>query len=188
MVSKKLTPIGDRIVIKPEPEESKTKSGIVLPDAAKEKPSEGTVVAVGSGRILDNGQKVLPEVIKKKEQVEVMVQDGKFFWEVGRLEEAEAKLKEAARLDPENKAAFYYLRLVNESKFAQESRKREFDATASLVETLNLQVRQGSLKNRGGERVLETMNGGLIRSDKKYLYPVREDIPILLIEEAIPLS
>ncbi|MFA5114208.1 MAG: co-chaperone GroES [Candidatus Margulisiibacteriota bacterium] len=62
MVSKKLTPIGDRIVIKPEPEETKTKSGIVLPDAAKEKPSEGTVVAVGSGRILDNGQKVSPEV------------------------------------------------------------------------------------------------------------------------------
>jgi chaperonin GroES len=40
----------------------KTKSGIVLPDAAKEKPSEGTVVAVGTGRILDNGQKVAIEV------------------------------------------------------------------------------------------------------------------------------
>lgn len=62
MVSKKLTPIGDRVVIKPEPEEGKTKSGIVLPDASKEKPSEGTVVAVGSGRVLDNGQKVQPEV------------------------------------------------------------------------------------------------------------------------------
>jgi chaperonin GroES len=62
MVSKKLTPIGDRVVIKPAPEETKTKSGIVLPDAAKEKPSEGTVVAVGTGRILDNGQKVAIEV------------------------------------------------------------------------------------------------------------------------------
>lgn len=62
MVSKKLAPIGDRVVIKPEPEEGKTKSGIVLPDAAKEKPSEGTVVAVGSGRVLDNGQKISPEV------------------------------------------------------------------------------------------------------------------------------
>lgn len=62
MVSKKLTPIGDRVVIKPAPEEQKTKSGIVLPDTAKEKPSEGTVVAVGTGRILDNGQKVPIEV------------------------------------------------------------------------------------------------------------------------------
>ncbi len=62
MASKKLTPIGDRVVVKPEPEEIKTKSGIVLPDSAKEKPSEGTVVAVGSGRVLDNGQKVPLEV------------------------------------------------------------------------------------------------------------------------------
>lgn len=62
MASKKLTPIGDRVVVKPEPEEQKTKSGIVLPDTAKEKPSEGTVVAVGTGRILDNGTKVPVEV------------------------------------------------------------------------------------------------------------------------------
>lgn len=62
MASKKLTPIGDRVVVKPEPEEQKTRSGIVLPDTAKEKPSEGTVVAVGPGRILDNGQKVPSEV------------------------------------------------------------------------------------------------------------------------------
>ncbi len=62
MASKKLTPIGDRVVIKPDPEEQKTKSGIVLPDTAKEKPSEGTVIAVGTGRILDNGTKVPVEV------------------------------------------------------------------------------------------------------------------------------
>ena len=62
MVSKKLTPIGDRVVIKPAPEETKTKSGIVLPDAAKEKPSEGTVVAVGTGRTLDNGIRIPVEV------------------------------------------------------------------------------------------------------------------------------
>ena len=62
MAMKKLTPIGDRVVVKPEPEEAKTRSGIVLPDSAKEKPSEGTVVAVGTGRIFDNGQKVPLEV------------------------------------------------------------------------------------------------------------------------------
>jgi len=62
MGSKKLTPIGDRVVVKPEPEEIKTKSGIVLPETAKEKPSEGTVVAVGTGRTLDNGQRIPVEV------------------------------------------------------------------------------------------------------------------------------
>ena len=62
MTSKKLTPLGDRAVVKPAPEEQRTKSGIVIPDAAKEKPSEGTVIAVGAGRVLDNGQKVALEV------------------------------------------------------------------------------------------------------------------------------
>jgi chaperonin GroES len=62
MVDKKLTPLGDRVVVKQAPSEEKTKSGILIPDSAKEKPSEGTIVAVGSGRILDNGQKVPMEV------------------------------------------------------------------------------------------------------------------------------
>lgn len=62
MTGSRLIPIGDRVVVKPAPEEQKTKSGIVLPDSAKEKPSEGTVVAVGTGRVLDNGQKVALEV------------------------------------------------------------------------------------------------------------------------------
>jgi chaperonin GroES len=53
-----IRPLGERVVIKPLPSEEKTKSGIVLPDTAKEKPQEGEVVAVGSGRLLDNGQRV----------------------------------------------------------------------------------------------------------------------------------
>lgn len=61
-MAKKLVPIGDRIVVKPEPEEEKTKSGIVLPDTAKEKPQEGTVIAAGPGRVLDNGQRAPMEV------------------------------------------------------------------------------------------------------------------------------
>jgi len=53
--STKLRPLGDRVVIKPTPREEMTKSGIVLPDTAKEKPQEGEVIAVGPGRKLDNG-------------------------------------------------------------------------------------------------------------------------------------
>jgi chaperonin GroES len=59
---KKLRPLGDRMVIRPTPREEMTKSGIVLPDTAKEKPQEGLILAVGPGRILDDG---------KREQVDV---------------------------------------------------------------------------------------------------------------------
>ncbi len=57
-----LKPLSDRVVLKPVEAEEKTKGGIVLPDTAKDKPQEGEVVAVGSGRILDNGEKLTPEV------------------------------------------------------------------------------------------------------------------------------
>ena len=57
-----MKPIGDRVIIRVLEKEEKTKSGIFLPDTAKEKPSEGEVVAVGAGKIYDNGQRVAPEV------------------------------------------------------------------------------------------------------------------------------
>ena len=57
-----LKPLGDRIVVKPLEAETKTKGGIVLPDTAKEKPQEGKVVAVGKGKVLDNGSVQAPEV------------------------------------------------------------------------------------------------------------------------------
>ncbi|MBC2020318.1 co-chaperone GroES [Listeria booriae] len=57
-----LKPLGDRVIIKVLEAEEKTASGIVLPDSAQEKPQEGKVVAVGSGRVLDNGDTVALEV------------------------------------------------------------------------------------------------------------------------------
>ena len=57
-----IQPLGDRVLIKRLEAEEKTKGGIVLPDTAKEKPMEGKVVAIGHGKILENGTKVTPEV------------------------------------------------------------------------------------------------------------------------------
>jgi chaperonin GroES len=57
-----IKPLGERVVIKVLESEEKTKSGIVLPDTAKEKPQMGKVLAVGSGKLLDNGQRVAPDV------------------------------------------------------------------------------------------------------------------------------
>ncbi|HVG95424.1 MAG TPA: co-chaperone GroES [Chloroflexota bacterium] len=58
----KLTPLGDKVVVQPTQREETTKSGIVLPDTAKEKPQEGVVVAVGTGRVTDAGDRIKPEV------------------------------------------------------------------------------------------------------------------------------
>ena len=58
----KLRPLGDRVVIEPTPREEMTKSGIVLPDTAKEKPQEGTIVAVGPGKTLDDGKRETMDV------------------------------------------------------------------------------------------------------------------------------
>jgi chaperonin GroES len=57
-----LKPLGDRVVVEPIEREERTPSGIVLPDTAKEKPQEGNVIAVGPGRLLDNGERAPLEV------------------------------------------------------------------------------------------------------------------------------
>lgn len=58
----KLRPLGDKIVVKAAPHEEKTKGGLVLPDTVKEKPVEGVVVAVGAGKVLDNGTRQAMDV------------------------------------------------------------------------------------------------------------------------------
>jgi chaperonin GroES len=63
-----IRPLGERVVVKPLPSEEVTKGGIVIPDTAKEKPQEGEVVAVGSGKLLENGTRV-PIDLKVGERV-----------------------------------------------------------------------------------------------------------------------
>jgi len=58
----KLQPLGDRLVVKPIEGEQKTKGGIILPDTAKEKPQEGKVLAVGPGRLTEDGKRIAMEV------------------------------------------------------------------------------------------------------------------------------
>ncbi|HEV2404633.1 MAG TPA: co-chaperone GroES [Ktedonobacterales bacterium] len=58
----KIRPVGDRVVVKPAQKEEVTRSGIVIPDTAKEKPQEGEVIAVGSGKLMDNGDRTPLEV------------------------------------------------------------------------------------------------------------------------------
>lgn len=61
-------------------------------------------------------------------------------------------------------------------------------AEEALIAKLNEAVSRGQLKNRANKLVTEPLDGGLIRADKNILYPIREDIPVMLIEEGIPLE
>ena len=58
----KIRPLGDRVLVKRIKEEDKTKGGIIIPETAKEKPQEGKVVAVGKGKVAENGKLITPEV------------------------------------------------------------------------------------------------------------------------------
>jgi chaperonin GroES len=60
----KIEPLGDRVVIKPTPQEEISKGGIVLPDTAKEKPQEGKIIAVGPGRLTEEGNRIAMDVKK----------------------------------------------------------------------------------------------------------------------------
>lgn len=60
-------------------------------------------------------------------------------------------------------------------------------AEPAIVTSLNQLIEQGALTNRAGVAVKDKLDGGLIRADGKFLYPIREDIPIMLVEEAIEL-
>ncbi len=61
-------------------------------------------------------------------------------------------------------------------------------AEPALVERVNADISNGTLKNRAGQPVREKLDEGLVRSDGKFLYPVRENIPVMLVDEAIPLA
>jgi len=60
----KIEPLGDRVVIKPTAKEEVSRGGIVLPDTAKEKPQEGKIIAVGPGRVTEDGKRIAMEVKK----------------------------------------------------------------------------------------------------------------------------
>jgi uncharacterized protein len=60
-------------------------------------------------------------------------------------------------------------------------------ADAPTLDALNARIAAGEVKNRGGQPVTEPVSEGLVREDRQYLYPVRDDIPVMLIDEALPL-
>jgi uncharacterized protein YbaR (Trm112 family) len=60
-------------------------------------------------------------------------------------------------------------------------------ATQLIVQELNQAIQAGRVKSKNGEEVLEKIEGGLVRADRKVLYPIRHNIPVMLVDESIPL-
>ncbi len=82
----------------------------------------------------DEVRALVPEMAESRIKTSILVQDGRLLFEMGKLEEANVKFTAATKADPENRAAFYYLSLIKETKYAQEARKREVTAKDMLVE------------------------------------------------------
>ena len=61
-------------------------------------------------------------------------------------------------------------------------------ADETLISQINAAIETGSVQNRAGEYVIEKIDSGLIREDQKYLYPIRNDIPLILVGKSIPLK
>ena len=68
-----------------------------------------------------------------------------------------------------------------------ETHQKVAPADVALVAALNERIRAGDVTNRGGHEVIESIDGGLVREDGKLLYPIRNKLPIMLIDEGIPL-
>ncbi len=79
MAKPKIKPLNDKILVKRLEAAEVTKGGIVLPDAAKEKPKEGTVLAMGDGKLLDDGQRALFQVKASQKQLQI---SGCRFWQM----------------------------------------------------------------------------------------------------------
>ena len=69
-----------------------------------------------------------------------------------------------------------------------ETKENVAPAEQGLVDKINAQIAGGGIKNRASQPVSEKIDAGLLRKDQKYLYPIREDIPIMLIDEALPME
>ena len=107
------------------------------------------------------------EINVERIETSIIVQDARVLMEMGKLDEAESKLKQAVKQDPEHRAAFYYLNLIKESRYAQEARKREMATKDSMVE-----VEQSW--NRPVQRELLPQNNPFAHTNRVYTSPGRQ--------------
>ena len=111
----------------------------------------------------------IPEVQRDRINTSILVNDARLLMEMGKLDEAEAKLIQAVKEDPENRAAFYYLTLIKEKRYAQEARKRENVAKEAIVEV-------ESMWNTPMTRDTLPIANPFARTNRVYTSPQRQQI------------
>jgi len=79
-----------------------------------------------------------------------------------------------------------HLELVNDL-CCPETKQRVKLADPGVISTMNARIAAGQARNRAGQTITEKIDAGLLRDDGKFLYPIRHDIPIMLIDEALPV-
>ena len=87
-----------------------------------------------------------------------------------------------------NREIFMIDKVLLEILACPETKEEVRLAPDSVIANINELIRTGALINRGGNKVLEAIDGGLVRADGKFMYPIREEIPVMLIDESIPLK
>jgi general secretion pathway protein D len=108
------------------------------PAAIEFKRSNNVLLAEMAGKMpSEEAHARVPDIAKEKITAATLVQDGKLFYEMRKLDEAEAKLRAAMKMDPENQAAYYYMNLVREARYQETVNKRDVDSRKKLVEVEN---------------------------------------------------
>src|SRR5208283_3979126 len=82
----------------------------------------------------------MPDITKERTEAGTLVRDGKLLYEMGKFDEADVKLKEAIKLDPDNTAAFYYMNLVKQAHFDREAHMHTIDTQERMVQVENAWV------------------------------------------------
>lgn len=104
-------------------------------EAQELKQANTKLLAGQRGRIPDDDTKALVKGIKEEQiSASTLVQDGRLLFEMRKLDDAEAKLRQAVKIDPSNQAAYYYLNLISESRYLEASNKRDVTSRQGLVE------------------------------------------------------
>ena len=83
----------------------------------------------------------IPYILNEKTDAGTLVRDGKLLYEMGKFDEAEVKLKEAMRIDPDNEGAFYYMNLVKQARYDREAHKHTINTSESMVQVENAWVK-----------------------------------------------
>src|SRR5439155_156250 len=128
-----------------------------------------------------------PVIVEQKIATATLVQDGRFYYEMGKMDEAESRLKQAIKQDPENQAAFFYLNLINENRFKEALNEREVASRKRLVDVGSTIIKIDP--GLADVRLADLLDAIIKVADKPIRYSVEDYAVVFSLKarEAVPL-